>query len=47
MLSEATIAELLAQARYEDAEVQQQIEELLGVTIEAHEGKNGDSLSRE
>jgi hypothetical protein len=45
--SEATIAELLAQARYEDAEVQQQIEELLGVTIEAHEGKNGDSLSRE
>ena len=45
--SEATIAELLAQARYEDAEVQQQIEELLGVAIEAHEGKNGDSLSRE
>ena len=45
--SEATIAELLAQARYEDAEVQQQIEELLGVAIEAHEGKNGDSLSQE
>ena len=38
---------MLAQARYEDLEVQQQIEELLGVTIEAHEGKNGDSLSLE
>jgi hypothetical protein len=34
---------LLAQARDEDAGVQQQIEELLGVTIETHEGKNGDS----
>jgi hypothetical protein len=45
--SEATIAELLAQARYEDAEVPQQIEELLGVAIEVHEGENGDSLSRE
>jgi hypothetical protein len=47
MLSEATIAELLAQAHFEDAEVQQQIEELLGVTIEAHKGKTEDSLSRE
>jgi hypothetical protein len=43
--SEATLAELLAQARCEDDGVQQQIEELLGVTIEAHEGENEDSLS--
>jgi hypothetical protein len=45
--SEATIAEMLAQARDEDPEVQHQIEELLGVAIEAEEGDNGDSLLRE